>query len=38
VVTEDGFRRGDEVFGAGTRTFAEYASVPEDGLALNRAT
>jgi NADPH:quinone reductase-like Zn-dependent oxidoreductase len=28
------FRRGDEVFGAGTRTFAEDASVPEDGLAL----
>jgi NADPH:quinone reductase-like Zn-dependent oxidoreductase len=31
------FRPGDEVFGAGTRTFAEYASVPEDGLALKPA-
>jgi NADPH:quinone reductase-like Zn-dependent oxidoreductase len=27
------FRPGDEVFGAGTRTFAEYACVPQDGIA-----
>jgi NADPH:quinone reductase-like Zn-dependent oxidoreductase len=27
------FRPGDEVFGTGASTFAEYASAPEDGLA-----
>jgi NADPH:quinone reductase-like Zn-dependent oxidoreductase len=31
------FRPGDEVFGAGTKAFAEYAGVPEDGLALKPA-
>jgi 2-desacetyl-2-hydroxyethyl bacteriochlorophyllide A dehydrogenase len=31
------FRPGDEVFGAGTGSFAEYASVPENTLALKPA-